>query len=737
MTDLTPDEESLARSFDGVTAPTSTSAYTEDAAGSGARYGSANPASRRAAIAGIAAVVVVGASFGAVFSLRGHHHSASDYATPQGRNGAAMAYDPATQTVILFGGNVGNGPGTSLNDTWEWDGTGWAQLHPAHSPSSRANGQFAFDPATKHLVLYGGLHVSHTATTQQICPALEPNGPATVPGVLPVDDTSGNTSSGSGSSSGGSGGSGSGGGPGIGNSKPLPCFVDPGIQTSQLEDTWTFDGDDWTQTLADKLPGYNTHIATDTALGHLYAVTENPVAYASSGTVCAVPPVAPGASAPAPDPSCKDTTTSTPPQDSHANGPQIYLFDNGRWVHVDAAGEPPTSLGTIVVTDPATGHVGVIVPANYYCPMMGTATGGAPANSAVGTTSIAPDYYCYCGTEKAQNALPVQCDPSPCGVVSSNDTKSSTSSNIACPAPGGPAPATTCGPAQNCVGTATLKPASARVCLPGMGAVCQGGCCPSAIYVFDGHAWSHATVATYPSIAIATTEDGDVIALDGNGSPGTYQFKNGAWIQLTPKTSPPPLYGAAMAYDAVRHQTIVFGGYVFNQGKGIVPARQNTGGGVAEAALPVDSDATWIWNGSDWKRFGGAAPTPTPVPATTTPTAAPTPTCASDVVTPASQSITAPKPPVTPDPNASPDATPPAPTATAAPATPKPTTSPCPTPAPCGSDPAAGVCFSPCSDAPPQTGQPCDPIATAAPDQPSPGTGTVEPQGGSGGGLNP
>lgn len=73
------------------------------------------------------------------------------YATPPGRRDAAMAYDPQIRRLIMFGG-VSNGV-TGTSDTWAWDGKGWTQLHPKTSPS----GFYFFmadDAATGQLVLF-------------------------------------------------------------------------------------------------------------------------------------------------------------------------------------------------------------------------------------------------------------------------------------------------------------------------------------------------------------------------------------------------------------------------------------------------------------------------------------------------------------------------------------------------------------------------------------------------------
>lgn len=77
--------------------------------------------------------------------------------SPPNRDQASMAYDPATRTVVLFGGIEG-GAGAWLNDTWTWDGTAWTQQVPAASPKARLWASMAYDAATRTVVLFGGDH---------------------------------------------------------------------------------------------------------------------------------------------------------------------------------------------------------------------------------------------------------------------------------------------------------------------------------------------------------------------------------------------------------------------------------------------------------------------------------------------------------------------------------------------------------------------------------------------------
>ncbi|MGA2742360.1 MAG: kelch repeat-containing protein [Bryobacteraceae bacterium] len=77
--------------------------------------------------------------------------------SPSPRQGPGMAYDAATGTVVLFGGV--DTSGTNLNDTWTWDGVTWTQQFPAISPPGR---QFdtqgmTYDAATQTVIFFGGL----------------------------------------------------------------------------------------------------------------------------------------------------------------------------------------------------------------------------------------------------------------------------------------------------------------------------------------------------------------------------------------------------------------------------------------------------------------------------------------------------------------------------------------------------------------------------------------------------
>jgi len=75
---------------------------------------------------------------------------------------APIAYDWATGTVVLFGGEGSYG-GPTFGDTWVWNGTNWRQLFPATSPPARSMASMAYDFSLRRLVLFGGCGAGSSA----------------------------------------------------------------------------------------------------------------------------------------------------------------------------------------------------------------------------------------------------------------------------------------------------------------------------------------------------------------------------------------------------------------------------------------------------------------------------------------------------------------------------------------------------------------------------------------------
>jgi hypothetical protein len=132
--------------------------------------------------------------------------TASPAYSPTPRTSASMAWDPARNEILLFGGDRSNGPTNALDawdgtawraltslgppsrddgllvadpdrgvvvlaggrngqairdDTWEWDGSGWQQIG-VQGPPPRAHAAAAYDHKSKRMIVYGG--VSETGT---------------------------------------------------------------------------------------------------------------------------------------------------------------------------------------------------------------------------------------------------------------------------------------------------------------------------------------------------------------------------------------------------------------------------------------------------------------------------------------------------------------------------------------------------------------------------------------------
>lgn len=74
--------------------------------------------------------------------------------SPPARAYAGGAYDRVHHTFVVFGG-YNTQTGTNYDDTWTFDGTTWTQQHPAHAPPAlnEASDRMAYDDATGTIVL--------------------------------------------------------------------------------------------------------------------------------------------------------------------------------------------------------------------------------------------------------------------------------------------------------------------------------------------------------------------------------------------------------------------------------------------------------------------------------------------------------------------------------------------------------------------------------------------------------
>jgi hypothetical protein len=79
----------------------------------------------------------------------------SPAASPPPTGQAVMAYDANSGQLVLFGGTNDEGLNI-LGDTWTWNGTTWTQQTTVASPEARFFAAMAYDPSSGQVVLFGG-----------------------------------------------------------------------------------------------------------------------------------------------------------------------------------------------------------------------------------------------------------------------------------------------------------------------------------------------------------------------------------------------------------------------------------------------------------------------------------------------------------------------------------------------------------------------------------------------------
>jgi len=83
------------------------------------------------------------------------HLATPSFLAPTSRAQALMAYDPVRDRAVLFGGYTYTA--TFSNDTWEYDGSAWAQMSPTSSPTSgRFLTPLVYDATNAYIFMFGG-----------------------------------------------------------------------------------------------------------------------------------------------------------------------------------------------------------------------------------------------------------------------------------------------------------------------------------------------------------------------------------------------------------------------------------------------------------------------------------------------------------------------------------------------------------------------------------------------------
>lgn len=195
--------------------------------------------------------------------------------SPWQRYAPGMAADPTHGNVVLFSG-YGN-PGGLLHDTWTWDGNAWSQASPKPAPPGRWGAALASDDAAGAVVLFGG-----------------------IPGYIEQGN----------------------GGPGASFTVAAP-----------LNDTWTWDGQNWTlQQPAVSPPG-----RTDASIAY-DAATHSVVLF--GGSLGGGPPHC------SPSPSCHLSVFG-----------DTWIWNGHTWTEAQPAVAPPARRGAGLAYDAATGKL--------------------------------------------------------------------------------------------------------------------------------------------------------------------------------------------------------------------------------------------------------------------------------------------------------------------------------------------------------------------------------------------
>lgn len=154
------------------------------------------------------------------------------FAAPAPRSGASMAYDSVRHQLVMFGGGGQEfiNQGMIFGDTWLWNGSSWSDVYPRNPPSARAGATMVFDSLHGVTVLFGGSYylndtwVWDGSTWTQENPQTSPLGRQ---GASMAYDSVNNQT--------------------VLFGGLIGVIHDFQIQLSQGDDTWIWDGSNWTQ----------------------------------------------------------------------------------------------------------------------------------------------------------------------------------------------------------------------------------------------------------------------------------------------------------------------------------------------------------------------------------------------------------------------------------------------------------------------------------------------------------
>jgi hypothetical protein len=167
--------------------------------------------------------------------------SPSDIGLPRLIPGAAIAYDPGSRLIVLFGITEGDFKAT----TWTWAGRTWTRQHPQSSPAD-LRGSLAYDWVTSSMLLFGTTYPDSQSQTWawkdgnwlRLHPTMEP------PGQYAFNIVSDSVS------------------------KRVLAFGGCCAQSVLPSQTWSWDGNSWSRLQPKAMPSdrYGVSFAYDAAL---------------------------------------------------------------------------------------------------------------------------------------------------------------------------------------------------------------------------------------------------------------------------------------------------------------------------------------------------------------------------------------------------------------------------------------------------------------------------------------
>ena len=460
--------------------------------------------------------------------------------SPSLRSGAAMAFDPSTGQLLLFGGagstNFVSGPPTvPLNDTWTWNGTTWTQLSPATSPTPRSGASMAFDPSTGQMIMYGGINefgtpLNETWTWNGTTWSYVPGG------------TSGGRSQASMAFD--------------PSTSQMVLFGGTNVYGNPLNDTWTWNGSVWTQMRLSTSPPARTGaaMAYDQTSGLMvitggnggsgsptfltdtwYLAVASPKSYLwAEGS----PAVAPAARTEAAITFDDTNGTTVLFGGRSANGTALadtWIGSGTNWTQVFPAHSPPARSQASMAYDPTTGNVVLFG---------GIGAGGFARG----------DLWVWNGTDWTE-LFPFS---------GSGNPMPRWGANLA------------------------FDPGSGQLLLFGGD---DNGIYYNDTWGWNGTIWTHfnpvtapptrsgAAMAYYPSSGSMMLFGGT--AANGAALADTWTWNGTTWSQVSPATSPPARTGAAATFDVATSMFMLVGG---NNGS-------------------TYFGDMWTWNGSTWSNF--------------------------------------------------------------------------------------------------------------------------------------